>query len=124
MKKLATIGLTLSLMILVTSGAFAQGRGGGGGGMRGGAGGGNQYGKGNQAAAMQRQMMQNRYRMMQSGSEHQNGTGQQQRFRDGSCGGQVGNQGAGAMQKQMMQNRARQGQSNFGNPPRNMPNGE
>ena len=71
--------------------------------MRGGAGGGNQYGKGNQAAAMQRQMMQHRYRMMQSGSGHQNGTGQQQRFRDGSWGGQVGNQGAVAMQEQMMQ---------------------
>ncbi len=72
-----------------------------------------QYGNA-QAAAMQRQMMQNRYRMMQFGMGSQNGTGQQQRLRDGSCGGQYGSAQAGAMQRQMMQNRYRMMQSGMG----------
>ncbi len=60
---------------------------------------------------MQRQMMQNRYRMMQSGMGGQNGMKQQKRLRDGSCGGQVGSGGAiNATQMQMMQNRARRNQ--------------
>ncbi len=79
---------------------------------------------GAQAGAMQRQMMQNRYRMMQSGMGNQmgygqqNGMGQQLRLRDGSCGGQGY---AGAIDPtqvqgmQMMQQRMRQGQPGFGN---------
>ncbi|MHB8971262.1 MAG: hypothetical protein ACYC4N_12515 [Pirellulaceae bacterium] len=119
MRTLATIGLMLSLMIFITPDAFAQGRGGGGQrAMRGGSGA-SQYRNGAQAGAMQRQMMQNRYRMMQSGMGsqmgygQQNGSGQQKRLRDGSCGGQgnAGTMDATQMQMwQMMQQRMRQGQ--------------
>ena len=66
--------------------------------------------------AAQMQMMQNRYRMMQSGMGSQNGTKQQQRLRNGSGGGQVGRGRAmRAPQMQMMQNRVRKGQSGVGN---------
>jgi len=118
MRTPATIGLMLSLMIFITPDAFAQGRGGGGQrAMRGGSGA-SQNRNGAQAGDMQRQMMQNRYRMMQSGMGNQmrygqqNGMGQQLRLRDGSCGGQGY---AGAMdptqvqRMQMMQQRMRQG---------------
>ena len=93
----------------------------------GGGSGASQNRNGAQAGAMQRQMMQNRYRMMQSGMGNQmrygqqNGMGQQLRLRDGSCGGQGY---AGAMDptqmqmmqmREMMQQRMRQGQPGFGN---------
>ncbi|MHB0960870.1 MAG: hypothetical protein ACYC6N_19485 [Pirellulaceae bacterium] len=124
MRTLATIGLMLSLMIFVASDALAQGRGGGGQrGMRGGSAA-SQNRNGAQSGAMQRQMMQNRYRMMQSGMGNQmgygqqNGMGQQLRLRDGSCGAQ-GDAGAidptQVQTMQMMQQRMRQGQPGFGN---------
>ena len=75
MRTLVTIGLVLSLMILVTPDAFAQGRGGGGRrGMRGRSGAG-QYGN-VQAGVRQRQMMQNRMRQGQPGMGSRTGTGQ------------------------------------------------
>ena len=117
MRTLATIGLTLSLMIFVTPDAFAQGRGGGGQRAMRGSSGASQYRNGAQAGATQRQMMQYRYRMMQSGWGSQNGTGQQLRLRDGTCGGQSNTGAMDATQMQMMQamqNRMRQGQPGFG----------
>ena len=76
--------------------------------MRGGSGA-SQYRNGAQAGAMQRQMMQNRYRMMQSGMwsqmgyGQQNGAGQQKQLRDGSCGGQGNTGTTDATQMQMWQ---------------------
>jgi hypothetical protein len=110
----------LSLMLFITPDAFAQGRGGGGQrGMRGGSAA-SQNRNGVQAGAMQRQMMQNRYRMMPSGMGNQmrygqqNGMGQQLRLQDGSCGGQgyAGTLDPTQMQMmQMRQQRMGQGQS-------------
>ena len=82
--------------------------------MRGGSGA-SQYRNGAQAGAMQRQMMQNQYRMRQSGMGNQMGYGQQQRLRDGSCGGQGSGGAMDATQMYMMQmmqqQRMRQGQT-------------
>ena len=79
-----------------------------------------QYGYGGQMGAMQQQqqmmMLQNRYRAMQSQSGLANGNMQQQRLRDGSCGGQ-GSSGQATGAGQMMQNRQRGGQSGNGNCP-------
>ena len=117
MKRLIGIGLVSFVVLgLVAGDAMARGgRGGGGGRGRGGGqqamrgGGAGQYGYGAQAGAMQRQMMQNRYRQMQSGFGGQNGIMLQQRLRDGSCAGQYGYGGQRGMQ-------GRQGgrQSGFG----------
>ncbi len=107
MKKLLGISLVLSAVVGLLASEAVAGRGGGGS-----RGGGQQsargrtgfspssygYGYGTQTGAMQRQMqqqmrrqmMQNRYRWMQSGRGGQPGTMQQQRLRDGSCGGQTG----------------------------------
>lgn len=65
---------------------------------------------------MQRQMMQNRYRMMQSGFGGQAGMMQQQRLRDGSCSGQFGygGQTSGAMQRKMLRNHYRMMQNGLG----------
>ena len=106
MKRLIGIGLASFVVLgLVAGDAMARGGGGGGGrggsqqGMRGGGTG--QYGYSAQAGAMQRQMMQNRYRQMQSGFGGRYGTMQQQRLRDGSCAGQYGYGGRYGMGQQL-----------------------
>jgi hypothetical protein len=108
MKKLIRISVTLSVLVigLGASEAFAQGRGsqrgGGQQGMRGRSGAG-QYGYGAQAGTVQWQMMQNRYRWMQPGFGNQAGAMQQQCLRDGSGAGRsgYGRQGGGMRQGQM-----------------------
>lgn len=111
MKRLMGIAVVvLALVVTGTEGFARGGRGGGSGGggqqRMGNASAFSQYGYGGQLGVMQQQMIQNRYRMMQSM--------QQQRLRDGSCGGQVGSGQTGAA-GQMMQNRQRNGQSGNGN---------
>ena len=111
------IGIAVVVLVVVVTGTEGFARGGRGGGSGGGgqqrmgnASGFSQYAYGGQLGMMQQQMIQNRYRMMQSGAM------QQQRLRDGSCGGQVGSgQATGA--GQMMQNRHRYGQPGNGNRP-------
>jgi hypothetical protein len=116
-KKLIGIGLALSVVLtLAASETFAQGRGSQrGGGQQGmaGRGGGGQCGYGGQAGAMQRRMVQNRYRWGQSGLGSQSGMMQQERLRDGSRAGRsgYGRQGGGMRQGQMQ---GRQGSGRAG----------
>ena len=152
---IAVVGLVVAVTGTEGFARGGRGAGSGGGGQQrmGNASGASQYGYGGQMGAMQQQMIQNRYRMMQSqsgvgngnlqqqarrmnganagqmaqgrqamqgnlrsGGAGQSGTMQQQRLRDGSCGGQ-GSFGQTTGAGQMMQNRQRHGQSGNGNCP-------
>lgn len=119
MRKIAGFGIVASVVFCLAAGdAFARGGGGRGGGQQGmrGRSTTSLHGYGGQAGAMQRQMMQNRYRMMQSGFGNPNNLMQQSRLRDGSCTGQQGFGGwGGSMQWQGTQNFQGSRQSGFGN---------
>jgi hypothetical protein len=129
------MGITVVVLVMAVAGTEGFARGGrgagsGGGGQQrlGNVSGSSQYGSGGQLGAMQQQqmmqqrmmqqqimqqqMLQNRYRMMQSQGGGAYGM-QQQRLRDGSCGGQA-TSGQATGTGQMMRNRQRLGQSGNG----------